>query len=663
MQSAFLHSENQIDLIVGVLKSNYQLTHPGHPLRWSFLWKKFMSRYNTNNPVPSNQVKDFSDNAQIVDEIVHSQQATTKDRFGNDLKTWRGIQQDANNAAAAFGYIILDGKTFTTGATVNQNEILLNTPDAQYYKWTGVFPAGGKIVPANSTPQNTGGVGNGKWLGVGSQAAFDETKRAGAVGAGIQQAINNSVAGQTVLTINNDETVSSLSNEYGVEVDARRGRVFDTSGVQLSTYSNPRSKFVTGQEYLNYVTNKMIVADGVTASKKTYILWSGDSTVVGVNTLWPPASIGDFYAKRYGIIDVKNTALGHSGQSLYEWGYFYIDTEWSQHAAADLIILRWGINDPMQGYNLQQCHDALDRGLSKLRANKTVGQQSIIIMSPNSTSDTQNGRDEKWYEQLTALMRAKAKQYQCMFFDTYGMWQDSRSGAGYWLDNPYGDGRGIHPNDAFTAQIHRELFEYIYGPCAVINGSSNLFSNNGSSIQFIGSAYPPNTFHIGASWWRTDPADASWPLDGTVQVERFVDGVAVQKIYGYTSENTRVCFTRIGRLSENTWSVWRGLQNSMAGILQNSWAIGASRTGTYQKSIDGVVTISAVLTGGTTTAGTVIMTLPAGFRPKSDISYIPCGTNTAVGLINILANGQVTIQSFPSGSVLTILTSFPALVS
>jgi hypothetical protein len=74
-------------------------------------------------------------------------------------------------------------------------------------------------------------------------------------------------------------------------------------------------------------------------------------------------------------LDVQNTALGHSGKTLYEWGYFYIDTEWAQHASADLIVLRWGINDPMVGpYTLAQCKDALDRGLSKLRANKTVSQ-------------------------------------------------------------------------------------------------------------------------------------------------------------------------------------------------------------------------------------------------------------------------------------------------
>ncbi|EFL2978890.1 hypothetical protein RNM22_004869, partial [Escherichia coli] len=195
------------------------------------------------------------------------------------------------------------------------------------------------------------------------------------------------------------------------------------------------------------------------------------------------------------------------------------------------------------------------------------------------------------------------------------------------------------------------------------NGSSNLFSNNGSSIQFINSSYPPNTFHMGTSWWRTNPDDASWPLDGVIQVDRFVDGIVVQKNYGYSSDNARVCLMRIGRISENTWSTWRGNQYDMSGILQNGWSVGEARSGTYQKSAEGVVTLSAVLTGGNTSVGTVIMVLPEGFRPKNDISYIPSGTDSSVALINILSNGKVTIQSYPSGTVLVINTTFPSLVN
>lgn len=125
-----------------------------------------MARYNTNNPVPSNQVKDFSDNAQIVDEIVHLQQTTTKDRFGNDLKTWYGIEQEANEAISQYGWIPVE--SFQNGATLTlPNQILKDTASGEYYRWDGALP---KVVPAGSTPATTGGTGVGAWVSVGDSA-------------------------------------------------------------------------------------------------------------------------------------------------------------------------------------------------------------------------------------------------------------------------------------------------------------------------------------------------------------------------------------------------------------------------------------------------------------------------------------------------------------
>ncbi len=93
---------------------------------------------------------------------------TYTDRFGNQHYTVEGINYLSQQAMAAFGYVILAGKTFTTGATINNpNEVLLNTADGEYYKWTGSFASGPKVVPENSTPAGTGGIAPGAWLGVG----------------------------------------------------------------------------------------------------------------------------------------------------------------------------------------------------------------------------------------------------------------------------------------------------------------------------------------------------------------------------------------------------------------------------------------------------------------------------------------------------------------
>ncbi|EPA0093993.1 hypothetical protein ACQYJY_002679 [Enterobacter hormaechei] len=131
-----------------------------------------MATTPTNLSVPSESPRDLKFNAGKIDEFVTSMGWTYKDRFGNQHYTVEGINYLSQQAMAAFGYVILTGKTFTTGATINEsNEVLLNTADGEYYKWTGSFSSGPKVVPANSTPENTGGIGPGAWLSVGDTTA------------------------------------------------------------------------------------------------------------------------------------------------------------------------------------------------------------------------------------------------------------------------------------------------------------------------------------------------------------------------------------------------------------------------------------------------------------------------------------------------------------
>lgn len=131
-----------------------------------------MATTPTNLPVPSESPRDLKFNAGKIDEFVTSMGWTYTDRFGNQHYTVEGINYLSQQAMAAFGYVILTGKTFTTGATINEpNEVLLNTADGEYYKWTGSFLSGPKVVPANSTPENTGGIGPGAWLSVGDTTA------------------------------------------------------------------------------------------------------------------------------------------------------------------------------------------------------------------------------------------------------------------------------------------------------------------------------------------------------------------------------------------------------------------------------------------------------------------------------------------------------------
>ncbi|WP_426747551.1 hypothetical protein [Enterobacter cloacae complex sp. 383C1] len=148
-----------------------------------------MATQPTQDAVPSESPRDLKFNAGKIDEFVTSMGWTYTDRFGQKHYTIDGINYLSQQAMAAYGYVILTGKTFTTGATINNpNEVLLNTADGEYYKWTGSFASGPKVVPANSTPASTGGIAPGAWIGVGDaslRAALAAVSGAGLVGVSV----------------------------------------------------------------------------------------------------------------------------------------------------------------------------------------------------------------------------------------------------------------------------------------------------------------------------------------------------------------------------------------------------------------------------------------------------------------------------------------------
>ena len=127
-----------------------------------------MTTQPTNLPVPSESPRDLKFNAGKIDEFVTSKQREYEDRFGNKHYTVEGLRWVAQQAISAFGYITL--KSFQLGAPLPDNELTLPNPvlqdesDGEYYRWDGTFP---KAVPADSTPDTTGGKGIGAWVSVG----------------------------------------------------------------------------------------------------------------------------------------------------------------------------------------------------------------------------------------------------------------------------------------------------------------------------------------------------------------------------------------------------------------------------------------------------------------------------------------------------------------
>jgi hypothetical protein len=149
-----------------------------------------MATQPTQNPVPSESPRDLKFNAGKIDEFVTSLAQQYQDRFGNDHYTIEGLRWLAQQAIAMSGFIPVD--SFQAGATITlPNQMLRDTSTGEYYRWDGSFP---KTVPVNSTPASTGGVGLGKWIGVGSGAVGSVSDGAGDALIAVKQPFTGSVA-------------------------------------------------------------------------------------------------------------------------------------------------------------------------------------------------------------------------------------------------------------------------------------------------------------------------------------------------------------------------------------------------------------------------------------------------------------------------------------
>lgn len=65
---------------------------------------------------------------------------------------------------AEVGFNLVPGSFELGGTVTTATDVLLYEADGHAYNWDGVFPGGGKVVPQNSTPATTGGVGPDLWL-------------------------------------------------------------------------------------------------------------------------------------------------------------------------------------------------------------------------------------------------------------------------------------------------------------------------------------------------------------------------------------------------------------------------------------------------------------------------------------------------------------------
>lgn len=120
-----------------------------------------MSTTPTNLPVPSEKPQDLKFNAGKIDEFVTSFAEWYVDRFGNNHYTIEGMKQLALQQIYNLGWKLAG--TFQGGAVVSAaGDIIQDTTTGIWYRWDDLSSLP-KTVPSGSTPESSGGTGEGKW--------------------------------------------------------------------------------------------------------------------------------------------------------------------------------------------------------------------------------------------------------------------------------------------------------------------------------------------------------------------------------------------------------------------------------------------------------------------------------------------------------------------
>lgn len=421
---------------------------------------------------------------------------------------------------------------------------------------------------------------------------------------------------------------------------------------QLNSYADEVFEYGFGREYLWKFLNDIKNYKTVNTIVQVY----GDSTIAGSNQTTPylVQNLIPYLYRIKGIpssIQIAN--FGVSGTSIGSLDAI-------SHGGSDrsLIIIKYGINDgylsqhPMET-RLNTFATTLRAKLAEYRASYPVvgtNSASVLLVGPNSTSDTPFGRDEYWYEQLRGIYIQAARDYKCAYFDTYAFLKDARGFAGTSFDDPYGDGRAIHPGDLMHAQIWGGIFDWIIGPSDTPYYKTNVFQNvRNSQLNNILATTLPNTFPIGISWYRATVANG-WPIDGYVETHRHADDIVWQRLISYNDAKTfgNQTITRCSSSNLGAWETWSGYKYAITSF-QNSWQVYSGGTAWVARDSDGFVTVGGLISSGTTAVNTTLLTLPNNWAPSNTEYFaVPCSTGPV--MVSLDTGGAIKAQSVLSAT-------------
>ncbi|UBB12334.1 hypothetical protein [Pantoea eucrina] len=123
-----------------------------------------MTTQPTKNPVPSELPRDLKYNAGKIDEFTNSLAMQYIDRFGQAHYTIEGLKSLVLQQIYDLGWVPVG--TFQAGAKIlAAGSVIQDSSTGIWYRWDDLATIP-KTVPPSSTPESTGGVGEGKWIAV-----------------------------------------------------------------------------------------------------------------------------------------------------------------------------------------------------------------------------------------------------------------------------------------------------------------------------------------------------------------------------------------------------------------------------------------------------------------------------------------------------------------
>ncbi len=265
-----------------------------------------------------------------------------------------------------------------------------------------------------------------------------------------------------------------------------------------------------GWEYLYHLRDMWMRIFLGTSNTTPVIVLAGDSNMNGdgvANQIFKPeyGIINAFITAGFGKPDVRKMSV--AGSNVKQW---VLDTLPGQLAVnPDVFILRAPLINGGPGIR-DSAEYWIRRGLDSVRAHgKDMNNRTCIIEMTSATPDS------AWYLSIQPWLRVVARDYQCVYIDTWTMWRDNAHGGDNWTD------AGFHPTDVLSMAIVGQMADVIAPRGISQMMGNNVFTNMNieAPISDVSTILPwaRPVWPKGISMYSvTLPSAAQYPVDGAV---------------------------------------------------------------------------------------------------------------------------------------------------